>query len=107
MCQPHQAERTRRRLFCRKPNPAVNFRGVSIGPAVILPLLRVIAVGDHVITDGYDPEQGQYYGRTYADSPEIDGRVWFTAKQAAPGTFCLVRLTQIRDGDLVGQEAEA
>ena len=60
-----------------------------------------------VITDGYDPEQGQYYGRTYADSPEIDGRVWFTAKQAAPGTFCLVRLTQIRDGDLVGQEAEA
>ena len=28
-----------------------------------------------VLVDGYDEEYEQFYGRTYADSPEIDGRV--------------------------------
>ena len=28
-----------------------------------------------VLVDGYDEEFEQFYGRTFADSPEIDGRV--------------------------------
>ena len=28
-----------------------------------------------VLVDGYDEELEQFYGRTYADSPDIDGRV--------------------------------
>lgn len=27
-----------------------------------------------VLVDGYDEESGQFYGRTFADSPDIDGR---------------------------------
>ena len=27
-----------------------------------------------ILVDGYDEEFEQFYGRTYADSPDIDGR---------------------------------
>lgn len=60
-----------------------------------------------VLSDGYDPEEDRYYGRTYADSPEIDGRVWFTAgRTVKTGSFCQVRITAVSDGELIGQEAE-
>ncbi len=59
-----------------------------------------------VLTDGYDPEEDLYYGRTYADSPEIDGRVWFTADRTVKtGSFVSVTVTGVRDGELTGQEA--
>jgi hypothetical protein len=34
-----------------------------------------------VLVDGYDEEFCQYFGRTYADSPEIDGRVWIASEE--------------------------
>lgn len=59
-----------------------------------------------VLTDGYDPEEDLYYGRTYADSPGVDGRVWFAAERTVKtGTFCMVKITENRDGELYGQEA--
>lgn len=59
-----------------------------------------------VLSDGYDPEEDLYYGRTYADSPEIDGRVWFTADRTVKtGSFVSVTVTGVRDGELTGQEA--
>ena len=58
-----------------------------------------------VLCDGYDPEEDRYYGRTYADSPEIDGRVWFTADRTVrTGSFCQVRMTGTQDGELIGRE---
>ena len=33
-----------------------------------------------VLIDGYDEEFEQYFGRTYADSPEIDGKVWISSE---------------------------
>lgn len=61
-----------------------------------------------VLCDGYDPEEGRYYGRTYADSPDIDGKVWFTASSPVKtGSFCQVRITGVQDGELVGQEGMA
>ena len=33
-----------------------------------------------VLVDGYDEEYEQYYGRTFADSPDIDGRVWLASE---------------------------
>ena len=57
-----------------------------------------------VLVDGYDEESGQFYGRTFADSPDIDGRVWFTAEEEVPaGTFVSVRLTGTMDGELTGE----
>ena len=61
-----------------------------------------------VLCDGYDPEEGRYYGSTYADSPDIDGKVWFTASSPVKtGSFCQVRITGVQDGELVGQEGMA
>ena len=46
-------------------------------------------------------------GRTYADSPDIDGRVLFTAAGVIPaGTFVNVRITGMSDGDLTGEIEE-
>lgn len=56
-----------------------------------------------VLVDGFDAEFEQYYGRTYADSPEIDGRVWIAAEEAVQeGVFVRVCIDGIVDGDLTG-----
>jgi len=56
-----------------------------------------------VLVDGYDEELEQYYGRTYADSPDIDGRVWLASQDdLSEGTFVNVQIDGIIDGDLSG-----
>ena len=35
-----------------------------------------------IVVDGFDDEYEQFFGRTYADSPEIDGRVWIASEEA-------------------------
>lgn len=40
-------------------------------------------------------------GRTFADSPEIDGKVYFEGN-AKPGCFADVRITGTEDGELIG-----
>lgn len=60
-----------------------------------------------VLCEGFDPENEQYYGRTYADSPEIDGRVLFSADRTVrAGSFVPVRITGVCDGDLTGKLEE-
>ncbi len=60
-----------------------------------------------VLVDGYDEEMEQYYGRTYADSPEIDGRVWIaTDEPISEGVFINVCLDAVVDGDLSGCPVE-
>ena len=60
-----------------------------------------------VLVDGYDEEFGQYFGRTYADSPEIDGRVWIASEDdLSEGTFVNVKIDGLIDGDLSGFTVE-
>ena len=60
-----------------------------------------------VLCEGFDGAEGCYTGRTYADSPDIDGRVLFTAAGVIPaGTFVNVRITGMSDGDLTGEIEE-
>ena len=57
-----------------------------------------------VLTEGFDEETQCWFGRSYADAPEIDGRVYFTAADApAPGQFVRVRITACMDCDLMGE----
>lgn len=57
-----------------------------------------------VLCEGFDSDAGCYAGRSYADSPDVDGRVLFTAAGVVPaGTFVNVRITGAEDGDLVGE----
>ena len=56
-----------------------------------------------VLVDGYDEELEQYYGRTYADSPEIDSRVWLaTDEPLKEGSFAEVCIDGVVDGELSG-----
>ena len=60
-----------------------------------------------VLVDGYDEEMEQFYGRTYADSPEIDSRVWIASQDAlAEGTFIQVCIDGVADGELSGYALE-
>ena len=56
-----------------------------------------------VLVDGFDEEYEQFFGRTFADSPEIDGRVWIASEEAIPeGSFVTVHIDGLVDGDLSG-----
>lgn len=60
-----------------------------------------------VLVDGYDGDNDCYVGRTYADSPEIDGRVLFTTEETVKtGSFVWVKITGVQDGDLLGVRQE-
>ena len=57
-----------------------------------------------ILCEGFDPQAQMFYGRSYAESPDIDGRVWFTAEEEVPaGTFVSVCLTGTMDGELTGE----
>ena len=56
-----------------------------------------------VLVEGYDEEAEQYYGRTYADSPDIDGRVWIASGEPLnEGDFVMVQIDGTVEGDLSG-----
>ncbi len=55
-----------------------------------------------VLAEGFDRFADCWYGRSYADSPEVDGKVFFTGKGVKPGEFVSVRITDTLEGDLVG-----
>ena len=56
-----------------------------------------------VLCEGLDADEDCYYGRTYADSPDIDGRILFESEQTLePGDFVTVEVTDACDGELIG-----
>ena len=56
-----------------------------------------------VITDGFDTVAEIYYGRSEADAPDVDGKVYFTSKKKCyPGDFVTVHIDEALDYDLVG-----
>lgn len=58
-----------------------------------------------VLTEGFDRYAGCWYGRSYGEAPDIDGKIFFTAKNARAGDMIHVRITDILDLDLLGEEA--
>ena len=60
-----------------------------------------------VLVDGYNEEFNQFYGRTYGDSPDIDGRVWIATDEALlEGTFLNITIDGLVEGDLSGYPQE-
>jgi len=60
-----------------------------------------------ILVDGFDEEVEQFYGRSYADSPDIDGRVWIaTEEPIREGQFVTVTIDGCVDGDLSGYTVE-
>jgi len=60
-----------------------------------------------ILCEGYDPEEDAYFGRSYADSPDIDGKVWFAADRTVKvGEFVQVYINDVYDGELIGELEE-
>ena len=56
-----------------------------------------------VLCEGEEPETGRCFGRTYADSPDIDGLVYFTGR-CPEGEMTDVLISGADDGMLIGDE---
>jgi len=58
-----------------------------------------------VLCDGYDAVAEIYFGRSEADAPDVDGKVYFRAKKGAvmPGEFVDVLIEEALDYDLIGK----
>ena len=57
-----------------------------------------------VLCEGWDAQSMSYAGRSWAESPDIDGRIYFTAeREVADGEFVPVRITGSMDGELTGE----
>ncbi|MCL2054140.1 MAG: 30S ribosomal protein S12 methylthiotransferase RimO [Oscillospiraceae bacterium] len=64
---------------------------------------RFIGSNIEVITEGFDRYGECYFGRSKADAPDIDGKVFFTSKKKLyPGEFVPVNITEVLDYDLIG-----
>lgn len=62
-----------------------------------------------VLAEGYDGESGCWFGRSYMDAPDVDGRVFFDprGRAPAPGDLVPVKIEDCVDGDLFGVRAGA
>ena len=57
-----------------------------------------------VLCEGYDPVAESFYGRSYADAYDIDGKIYFSSsKNVHEGQFVNVSITEVMDYDLVGK----
>ena len=60
-----------------------------------------------VVVEGWDKYAECYYGRSAAEAPEIDGKIFFTSRRRPyMGEYLQVRLTDMMDIDLLGENAE-
>ena len=58
-----------------------------------------------VVVEGFDKYGEIYFGRSVNDAPDIDGKIFFSAKGKRIGDFLNVKITEAMDYDLLGEEA--
>ena len=64
----------------------------------------ILGTEREVLCEGFDPQAQMFFGRSYAESPDIDGRIYFTAdREVEAGTFVIVRFTGVMDGEITGE----
>lgn len=58
-----------------------------------------------VLVEGFDRYAECWFGRSYRDAPDIDGKVFFTTEGKRPmlGSFVQVEITDCMDADLTGE----
>ncbi len=60
-----------------------------------------------VLCEGYDAVAKVYFGRSEADAPDVDGKIYFSSKKKlSEGEFVLVHITEALDYDLIGFAVE-
>ena len=59
-----------------------------------------------VLCEGYDKVAEIYYGRSEADAPDVDGKIYFAPsdrEEYPAGEFLRIRITEALDYDLMGE----
>ena len=57
-----------------------------------------------MLCDGFDEESMLYYGRSAADSPDVDSLVYFGARaEVSPGDLVRVKVLCAQEYDLMGE----
>ena len=60
-----------------------------------------------VLCEGYDVVAECYYGRSAADAPDVDGKIYFMGRKGIPeGEFVKVKIISAEDYDLIGELIE-
>ncbi len=76
--------------------------------AVIMERLNEKKIGStqEVLTEGWDGYVKLCFGRTRADAPEVDGKIFFTpkGKRPIPGDIVQVTVTDVLEYDLLGEQ---
>lgn len=68
---------------------------------------KLVGTTQRVLCCGYDPEHEMFYGRTYIDSPDVDGIVYFYADEPVEeGTFVPVKIENAVSAELFGEIAQ-
>ncbi|WP_407724059.1 30S ribosomal protein S12 methylthiotransferase RimO [Ruminococcus sp. JL13D9] len=69
---------------------------------------KLVGTTAEVLVEGFDRIAECWYGRTYADAPEVDGCVFFTTggKKPSIGSFVNVKITDTMGIDPVGEMIE-
>ena len=57
-----------------------------------------------VLVEGYDEHSGLYYGRSYAEAPDVDGKIFVKTKEALEeGKYYPVKITMAYSYDCMGE----
>ena len=68
---------------------------------------RVMGETVEVLCEGFDPASMGYVGRSYAESIDIDGKIYFSSERdLEAGEFVNVHITGTMDGELTGEAVE-
>ncbi len=74
--------------------------------SVIMEQKNAEKIGERVqvLVEGFDRYGECYFGRTAADAPDVDGKIFFTSEDSlTAGEFVKVRVDEVMDYDLVGE----
>ena len=74
--------------------------------SIIMEQLNREKIGERLlcVVEGFDRYGDCYFGRTEADAPDVDGKVFFTSEDSLKmGDFVKVRVNEVMDYDLVGE----
>ncbi|MBQ8837406.1 MAG: 30S ribosomal protein S12 methylthiotransferase RimO [Clostridia bacterium] len=67
-------------------------------------LEKMVGQKIEVLCEGFDTVAGVHFGRSRADAPDVDGKVYFSApKKIRAGRFVEVEITEAMDYDLFGE----
>ena len=66
---------------------------------------KMIGKTIEVVTEGFDRYGECYFGRSTADAPDIDGKIFFRSpeRKLTSGSFVKVNITETLDYDLIGE----